>query len=248
MTHETNNTGGLFSGLVSTQHGDIGPKRAGELKTDAWSGRWYWMGTGVVVVLTLIMAAFPAHAARKTLIEKAVLAVENSHSYTLPATGSIEVAFSPNEGSENLVVKVIDAAKSEIRLLAYSFTSAPVVEALLRAKHRGVNVAAVVDYESNVAEGRGGRDKGGKSRAAMSALANAGIDIRTIDKYPIHHDKTVVIDRDTVELGSFNYSAAAANRNSENVLVNWHNPQLAKVYLGHFDRNYRQSVAYKPGY
>ena len=54
--------------------------------------------------------------------------------------------------------------------------------------------------------------------------------------------------RATVETGSFNYSASAANRNSENVLVNWNNPALAKVYLEHFQRNYRQGVAFKASY
>jgi phosphatidylserine/phosphatidylglycerophosphate/cardiolipin synthase-like enzyme len=49
-------------------------------------------------------------------------------------------------------------------------------------------------------------------------------------------------------LGSFNYSDAAARRNSENVLVNWHNPQLARVYLDHFARNYRQSRPYQSRY
>lgn len=48
--------------------------------------------------------------------------------------------------------------------------------------------------------------------------------------------------------GCFNYSDAAAHKNSENVLVNWSNPQLAAAYLNHFQRNYRQSVAYTTGY
>jgi phosphatidylserine/phosphatidylglycerophosphate/cardiolipin synthase-like enzyme len=64
--------------------------------------------------------------------------------------------------------------------------------------------------------------------------------------YPIHHDK--VADRETVELGSFNYSDTAARRNSENVLVNWRNPELAAVYLGHFERNYRQARGFQTQY
>ena len=128
-------------------------------------------------------------------------------------------------------------------MLAYSFTSAPVVEALVRAEKRGVAVSLVADYKSNVSEG--GR---GKSRAALSTLVNAGCDVRVISVYPIHHDKVIVADRQTVELGSFNYSASAAHRNSENVLVNWHNPKLAEVYLGHFKRNQRQAIPYQLQY
>jgi phosphatidylserine/phosphatidylglycerophosphate/cardiolipin synthase-like enzyme len=57
-------------------------------------------------------------------------------------------------------------------------------------------------------------------RAAFSALLNAGAEVRTIAVYPIHHDMVIIADRETVELGSFNYSDAAARKNSENVLVN----------------------------
>jgi phosphatidylserine/phosphatidylglycerophosphate/cardiolipin synthase-like enzyme len=58
----------------------------------------------------------------------------------------------------------------------------------------------------------------------------------------------IVADGQTVELGSFNYSDAAAHRNSENVLVNWGNPKLAEIYLQHFERNLRQAKPYELRY
>jgi hypothetical protein len=36
-----------------------------------------------------------------------------------------------------------------------------------------------------------------------------------------------------------------AAKNSENVLVNWHNPKLAEVYISYFKRNHRQATAYQ---
>ncbi len=187
----------------------------------------------------------PAVQARKSksLVDQAVEAYQSTNSYTVPATGSVEVAFSPNEGSEHLVIKVIDSAKSELELLSYSFTSVPVVQALVRARHRGVKVTLVADYKDNVSA-----DRSGKARAALGTLVNAGADVRTISVYAIHHDKVIIADRQTVEQGSFNYSDAAAHKNSENVLVNWGNPKLAEVYLKHFGRNYRQAQPYSPGY
>ena len=161
---------------------------------------------------------------------------------TLSATGSLEVAFSPNEGSEELVTKVITSARNEIRVLAYSFTSPAVVSALLNAKQKGVDIKVVADSKNNTTQ-----DASGKARAALSALVNAGIDVRTIDAYSIHH-KVIITDRETVELGSFNYSSGAALRNSENVLVNWRNPQLAAAYLKHFQRNYAQATPYRARY
>ena len=176
-------------------------------------------------------------------MERAVESIQDHRSYEVPAVGSIEVAFSPNEGSEPLVIKVIDSAKTELRILSYSFTSARVTEAFIRACKRGVDVKLVADEKNN-----GMEDRSGKARAALSALVNAGIDVRTINVYPVHHDKVIVSDRETVEVGSFNYSDAAARRNSENVLVNWRNPRLAEVYLQHFLRNYRQSSQYSERY
>jgi phosphatidylserine/phosphatidylglycerophosphate/cardiolipin synthase-like enzyme len=82
----------------------------------------------------------------------------------------------------------------------------------------------------------------------LGALINAGVDVRTIRVYPIHHDKVIITDHQTVELGSFNYSDAAAHRNSENVLVNWGNAKLAEAYLKHFQRNYAQVTTYVEGY
>ena len=161
------------------------------------------------------------------------------NSFVVPTAGEIEVAFSPNEGSEQLVLKVIDSAKSEIKMLAYSFTSTPVVKALVQAKKKGVSISLVVDHKGN---------QGAKSRAALSILVNVGCDVRTITAYQIHHDKVIIADKQTIELGSFNYSASAANKNSENVLVIWNNPKLAEKYIEHFERNQQKATAYQLQY
>lgn len=202
---------------------------------------------GVVVVLSALLLGSNVAFAKRS---HALRAIESGLSSTfqpgpieVPATGTIEVAFSPNEGSEKLVVKAIDSATSSIRMLSYSFTSAPVVAALLRAEKRGVDVALVADYKENVSQ-----DRAGKARAALSALVNAGAHVRTISVYPIHHDKSIVVDGSTVETGSFNFSAAAAHKNSENVLVMWNNPKLAAVYLDHWNRNWKQGEDFRPAY
>ena len=196
------------------------------------------MKTILILVLSLLAVDASAYERRSYADE-----VDNADSISVPAKGRLEVAFSPNEGSEKLVLKAINSAKKEVLVLAYSFTSAPVAEALVQAVHRGVVVRLVADYKGNVSE-----DRSGKARAALSALKNAGGDVRTIRVYPIHHDKVIIVDRETVELGSFNYSAAAAHHNSENVLVNWGNPDLAAVYVKHFERNYKQSEEFEGGY
>lgn len=199
-----------------------------------------------LLALALLTAATPVHAwspKAGSLLANAITEISSFQSTTVPASGEVEVAFSPDEGAERLVIKSIDTSALEIHMLAYSFTSAPVTQALLRARKRGVSVHLVADYKNNVTE-----DRSGKARAALSALATAGADVRTISAYAIHHDKVIVVDRKHLQTGSFNYSASAAHRNSENVIVHWNNPKLASVFLGHFDRNYRQAQAYKAAY
>lgn len=127
--------------------------------------------------------------------------------------------------------------------MAYSFTSAPVTHALLQAKKKGVDVMVLVDHRHNTRE-----ERSGKPKAALGALAAAGIPVRTISVYAIHHDKVIIADRAHVQTGSFNYSAAAAKSNSENVLVLWNHPQLAAGYLKHWEQNWRQGEEWQPAY
>jgi phosphatidylserine/phosphatidylglycerophosphate/cardiolipin synthase-like enzyme len=149
----------------------------------------------------------------------------------------IEVAFSPDAGSEALVLKVIGSAQQSLRLAGYSFTSPAVVRALIEDRKRGVDVMVLVD------------DKGNRSRSsviAMKLIADAGIPIRVIGTFAIHHDKYIVVDGKTTETGSFNYSQAAARSNSENLLVVWNDPQVASTYLAHWASRWAQGVAISP--
>ena len=159
----------------------------------------------------------------------------------LAAEGQVEAAFSPDGGAERLVVKAIGSAKTEILVLAYSFTNAVVTRALLDAHKRGVSVSLVVDAKANLSG-----DGSNKSRAALSALANAGVAVRLCDAYAIHHDKVIVVDRMHIQTGSFNYSSSAQIRNSENVLVHWGSPALAHLYVKHFERNLKLSKPFTP--
>ena len=149
------------------------------------------------------------------------------------ADSRIQVGFSPDAGAEALVLEVIASARHTIRLAGYLFTSRPIVGALIAARRRGVDVRIVLDE-------RGNRDAA--SRSAIRRVASAGIPVRLISAYPIHHDKYIVVDGRSVETGSFNYTHAAAHANSENVLVLWNNPQVAAQYLAHWQSRWAQGV------
>ncbi|WP_136415898.1 phospholipase D-like domain-containing protein [Herbaspirillum sp. ST 5-3] len=151
------------------------------------------------VVLSLTFAT-EAFAKQSTLIDELSQALQ-ARTAKAPATGLIESAFSPDAGSEELVLKVINASERSIRLAAYSFTSPPIVKALRAAKKRGVDVRVIVDEKGN---------KGKSSIAALNLLVNAGIPTRSISTYAIYPDKYIISDERHVQNGSFNYSQAAA--------------------------------------
>ncbi len=199
-----------------------------------------WIGGGVLVAALLSTATAAPRV--EGLLKSAVQAVTD-RPQAVAVQGMAEVAFSPREGAENLVLKVIRSATKEIRILAYSFTSATVTQALLDAKHRGVDVALVVDEKAST-----GNDRSGKARSALAALTTAGCRVRVNGDYAIHHDKVIIVDRETVETGSFNFSAAAAQRNSENVIVLWRNPDLAAVYLAHWSDRFNEGREFATRY
>lgn len=151
----------------------------------------------------------------------------------------IEIAFSPEAGAEALVLKMIGSARQSIRLAGYSFTSPAVVRGLMEAKRRGVDVKVLVDDKGN---------RGQSSIAAINLIVNADIPIRVISTYAIHHDKYIVVDGTHTETGSFNYSQAATKSNSENVLVVWNNPAVARQYLTHWESRWRQGVEVESKY
>lgn len=155
------------------------------------------------------------------------------------AAPSAQVGFSPEGSALQLVLKTIESAQQEIRLMGYSFTSPEMVSALVRAKRRGVDVRIVLDEKGN-------RSKA--SQAAMNIVVNAGIPLRTNGRYAIMHDKVIIVDNHTVEAGSFNYTRSAASRNSENVLVINEVPEVAQTYLQHWQSRWDGGTEWHSSY
>jgi phosphatidylserine/phosphatidylglycerophosphate/cardiolipin synthase-like enzyme len=151
----------------------------------------------------------------------------------------VEVAFSPEAAAaQALVVKTINRAERTIDLAAYSFTSKPIVEALLEAKRRNVTIRVLVDKSS-------AEDKKGTGKSTLNTLVGAGIAARTVSIYPSHHDKYIVADDKHLQTGSLDYAKSAAELNSENVLVLWNTPVVAKQYTTHFNNRWSRGVDHR---
>jgi phosphatidylserine/phosphatidylglycerophosphate/cardiolipin synthase-like enzyme len=134
-----------------------------------------------------------------------------------------QVYFSPNGGATAAVVREINAAKTEILVQAYSFTSAPIAKALAEAHKRGVKETAILDKSNETAK-----------YSAATFLLNAGVPVWIDYRPAIAHSKVMVIDGKTVITGSFNFTKAAEEKNAENLLV-IQDKALAVKYTANFE-------------
>ncbi len=137
---------------------------------------------------------------------------------TLPKDTTVHVYFSPNGGCSEAIIDTISKSKSEILVQAYIFTSEPIAKALLGAHKRGVNVFVILD-KSQKKEGY----------SPTTFFANQGIPAYIDASHARAHDKVMIIDKETVVTGSFNFSKSAESQNSENVLI-IKSPELAILY------------------
>ena len=142
----------------------------------------------------------------------------NADDVTLTKDTPVRVFFSPNGGCTHAIIDTINKAKSEILVQAYIFTSEPIAKALLGAHKRGMNVFVILDKSQK---------KDGYSPAAF--FANQGIPAYIDSSHARAHDKVMIIDKEIVITGSFNFSKAAETQNSENVLI-IQSPELASLY------------------
>jgi len=149
----------------------------------------------------------------------------------VPSSASFDIGFSPGGSALAVVEKAIGAAKSEILMACYEFTSRDIAEALKSAAHRGVKVRIVADFKAS-------HDR----FSQVGILRDAGIPVRLDHHYAIFHHKFLVIDRETLETGSFNYTTAAIKHNAENAIVLWNAPSIAEAYATEWQRLWNESI------
>lgn len=187
------------------------------------------------------MRGVPRSPAKPTLLGIAFalgvgLGVKFSPWVPRPAPHSIpkgvQVYFSPRGGCTAAVVRQLDAAKSTVLVQAYSFTSAPIAQALVKAARRGVKVQAIVDDSQR-----------SEKYTEADFLSHSKIPTFIDGKHAIAHNKVMIIDGTIVITGSFNFSKAGEESNAENLLV-IHDPELADRYTENWKKHYAHAEEY----
>ena len=168
-----------------------------------------------LLTVLFILSALPCHLAAAEII------LNNT-----PA----RVYFSPDGGATKAITRQIDQATREVLLQAYLFTSGPIRSALARAQKRGVEVEVILDRQ----------EQKDHKYVAAKALKAGGAFVWLDDRHACAHNKLIIIDRETVITGSFNFTYAAEDKNAENVLIIT-SQDLAGLYTDNYLKHRRHS-------
>jgi phosphatidylserine/phosphatidylglycerophosphate/cardiolipin synthase-like enzyme len=145
---------------------------------------------------------------------------------------AIAVCFTPEEDCAAFAVRSIDNAKREILVGAYGLsTGSGIVEALVRAKERGVDVRLIADKTTPCERASG-----------IEPLAAAGVPIWIDDQARIAHAKTMVIDGAVTLTGSMNWTRGAAANSEDLNLVS--SSEVAAAYAAHWRERLAASVRF----
>jgi phosphatidylserine/phosphatidylglycerophosphate/cardiolipin synthase-like enzyme len=139
------------------------------------------------------------------------------------------VTFSPKGGTTTALVNYIHGAKKSIRVLAYNFTSQEIAGALIDAHDRWVDVKLVLD-----------RSVPTEKNSALPDIQAAGIPYRIDGAHKIAHNKTILVDGEWIETGSFNYTDNAENANGENALI-CHSEVAYSDYRADWEKHWEHS-------
>jgi len=134
------------------------------------------------------------------------------------------VCFSRTMDCASIIISLIDSAQQGVLVAVFSFTSNPLADALIRAHRRGVEVRVVIEMEQANVRG-----------SEYERLRSAGVAVRLDGNSDLMHHKFMVVDGRVVVTGSYNWSAAAEDRNDENIVVIY-GEEIAALYSREFER------------
>ena len=122
---------------------------------------------------------------------------------------NIQIYFSPNKYVINTVIlPEIEKAQEYIYLSMFLITNNKIVQSLIDAHNRGVEIKLIIDAHHAL-----------QAYSKHEQLRQAGIKVKVENWAGKMHAKTVIIDDKTIISGSANWTYSAFKYNDENLLV-----------------------------
>ena len=123
------------------------------------------------------------------------------------------------------VVELIDAAREQLLLKQFKLQSEPVIEALLRAHGRGVQVRVMLNPHTS------GGDRWNDD--SFARLERSGISVAwTHEAFPVTHEKSMVIDRGAALISTFNLADKYFNETRDYGIVSANAAVVDQVIIG----------------
>jgi len=142
---------------------------------------------------------------------------------------NINAYFSPEDNIERIILDRLGKTKKSVRFLAFSFTSDPIADELIRLHKKGITVQGVFEKEGS-----------GTEHCEYAKLLVEGVAVK-LDRNPrLMHHKVIIIDEALLITGSFNFSRGANTKNDENVIL-LDNREIIAEYIREFRRIYDQA-------
>lgn len=142
--------------------------------------------------------------------------------FTAP-TGSSD-ATTYRQGIDTALVAAIDRVTSTLEIAAYEFNDPLLTEAVIRAAQRDVRVRIVTDTQDGLED----------EETTLRRLRNAGASIVDDQRTALMHNKFMILDRQTVWTGSWNYTINDTYRNNNNAIA-IRSQRLVTNYLSEFE-------------
>lgn len=183
----------------------------------------------VVITSTVVAAIYTTEFAEMFGGAFSTAKTDNTSHNVQVGASPVRVAFAPTDDIENRIIAALNTAQASIQIAMFSFTSAPIAQALIAARQRGVTVEVLLDGMN-----------AGSQFSQRDALCAAGVTVRVEDWAGKLHDKYAIVDAGTnsdplILTGSTNWSDNAVRANDENLLI-VQDASLANAYVGDFTR------------
>ena len=137
---------------------------------------------------------------------------------------NVSVYFSPiNKATIEEILPLIQSAKSYIYIPAFYLTRKSIIYELINAKKRGVEIKIIVNETS--VEGK---------YVDIDFMKENDIDVKVENWLGKMHMKSMIIDDETLIIGSMNFTKQGENMNDENCLIFKNAPCLSQKYKAHF--------------
>ncbi|NBV49660.1 DUF1669 domain-containing protein [bacterium] len=146
----------------------------------------------------------------------------------LSSDSAITTCFSPDEKCDEQLISFIRSAKKSIDIAIFSLTHPQIVHEILMASRR-IPVRVLVD-----------RRQSKERHSLVSTLIKAQVPARSGYQRGIMHHKFVIVDKDKLETGSFNFTHGASFKNQENQIYIWKS-EVVSQYQSRFDKMWHEA-------